>query len=82
MSANPCKDSVIVRLVGPEDEEEWKRLWKLYLVFYKSLLPEEVIELNFKRFLNPEVKMWSALAINTITNKPIGMVDYFCHFHT
>lgn len=82
MSANPCKESVIVRLVGPEDEEEWKRLWKLYLVFYKSSLPEEVAELNFKRFLNPEVKMWSALAIDTVTNKPIGMVNYFCHFHT
>lgn len=74
--------SVIVRLVEETDKKEWERLWKMYQTFYKVDVSEEISNATFKRFLDPEVKMWAALAIDTSSNKPIGMVNYFSHITT
>lgn len=74
--------SFIVRKVRENDQQEWVRLWKLYQAFYNVSLGDEVSEANFERFLNPEVKMWAALAIDTTTGKAVGMVNYLSHVTT
>lgn len=74
--------SVVIRPVEESDHDEWFRLWKLYLIFYKATLSDEIGEATFKRILDPNVKMWAALVINTETNKPIGLVNYFSHIQT
>lgn len=74
--------SVEIRPITERDYDDWKPLWDKYLIFYKTDLSDEIAESNFKRFLDPEVKMWSALAIDPASGKPIGMVNYFTHVHT
>lgn len=73
---------VIVRPVEETDKQEWERLWKMYQTFYNVSHSDELNNVNFRRFLDPKVKMWSALAIDITTNKPIGMVNYFNHITT
>lgn len=35
--------------------------------------------MNFPRFLDPTIKMWSALAIDTKKNKAVGMMNFLSH---
>lgn len=74
--------AVTIRPVEESDLDQWQQLWEKYLIFYKAKLPEGIAEFNFKRFLDPQVKMWSALAIDSDTNRAIGMVNYFTHIQT
>lgn len=74
--------SVLVRQIIESDHDEWLRLFNLYLKFYKTELSEEVKEATFKRCLDPLVPMWSAIAINSETNKPIGIANYLRHLST
>ncbi|CCC67540.1 hypothetical protein NCAS_0A09820 [Naumovozyma castellii] len=76
------EEKIIVRPVSLNDEEDWKRLWKHYQEHYEVHLSEEVAERNFKNFLEPGVEMWAAIAINTETGVPIGMVNYLHHLTT
>lgn len=74
--------TITIRPVEESDHGEWFRLWRLYQVFYKVSLSDEIGEATFKRILDPSVKMWAALAINNDTGKPIGLVNYFSHIQT
>ncbi|KAG0671493.1 D-amino-acid N-acetyltransferase [Pichia californica] len=74
--------AVEVRDLTESDYEDWLRLFNLYLVFYKSTLPEEVKRSTFERCLDPKVDIWSALAIHPETKKPIGMANYLKHLGT
>lgn len=71
-----------MRPITAEDKEQWTRLWKLYQAFYHVSLSDEIGDSTFTRCLDPDVKMWAALAISPITNEPIGMVNYFSHIQT
>lgn len=74
--------SVVVRDLTKEDYDEWNRLFNLYLTFYEKSLPQDVKDYTFKRFLDPNVDMWCALAINSETDKPIGIAQYLRHLNT
>ncbi|CCH41486.1 N-acetyltransferase HPA3 [Wickerhamomyces ciferrii] len=74
--------SFAIHPVTKEDEEEWTRLFKLYLVFYKATVSDEIIKSTFQRALDPEIKLWAALAFSNETQKPIGLVNYFSHIQT
>ncbi|CCD23895.1 N-acetyltransferase family protein NDAI_0C02350 [Naumovozyma dairenensis CBS 421] len=74
--------SVVIRPIQETDKDDWLLLWKQYQKCYNRTMKEDIPLLTFERFLDPEVKMWAAFAINTTTNKPIGMVTYLHHFTT
>ncbi len=74
--------SIEVRDIQEGDYDEWVRLFNLYLEFYKVSLPEETKKHTFERFLNPEIDMWSAVAIHPETGKIIGIANYLKHMYT
>ncbi len=40
-----------IRAVAPGDRAEWERLWRGYLDFYGTVLPEEVFEAQWARLM-------------------------------
>lgn len=75
-------DSVIVRFVTEDDKEGWQRLWRSFQDFYSVSFPNELDEFNFKRFLDPNVKMWAAVAVDSTSGKIIGMINFLSHMTT
>ncbi len=67
-----------IRPLQPTDNAEWRRLWTLYLEFYKTTVPEEVYAATWRRlFDGGEYEPKGMLAI--IDARPVGLVHYLYH---
>lgn len=75
-------DDIIIRYVNKEDKEDWTRLWKGFQANYEVKAPDGIEDVNFPKFLDPEIKMWSALAFDIKRNKAIGMVNFLSRLST
>ena len=77
---------VVIRPIEIKDKEQWVELWSnpdsSYLKFYKSLdkVSKEVTDLTFKRFLDPDVPMYSIVAEKD--GELIGFANYLTHLNT
>lgn len=72
--------SVTIRPIEASDEAEWRRLWKAYLDFYETSVPEEVYQTTFKRLLDPDrPQQMGLLAVKD--GQPVGLVHYIYHAH-
>ncbi|MFM6974844.1 MAG: N-acetyltransferase family protein [Agromyces sp.] len=60
------------------DRPEWEVLWDGYLAFYEHELSAEQTELTFQRFLDPNVKMWAAIARDA-DGRAVGFVHWLTH---
>ncbi|SCU82825.1 LADA_0C08174g1_1 [Lachancea dasiensis] len=74
--------SISVRFIEESDKDQWLRLWKGYLKFYKSSVSDQATEFTFTRFLDPNVKMWSAVAIDLESGAVVGFANYLSHMQT
>lgn len=70
-----------VRPIKESDYDAWLEMFNKYLIFYKSSLPEDVKNYTFKRFFDPNVEMWSAVAVND-DGKAIGFANYLRQLNT
>lgn len=75
-----------IRPIAAADEAEWRRLWTLYLEFYKSTVPEEVYQATFERIVSDhadgDVSFYNPRGLlAVIGGKPVGLVHYFFHRH-
>ena len=64
--------AVTVRPVTPPDRAAWDRLWKGYLDFYETTLPQAQYDLTFARYLDAAEPMFAYLAEHE--GKPRGLV--------
>lgn len=70
--------SITVRPLGKSDQAEWRRLWTLYLEFYRTTVTEDVYALTWKRlFTEGEFEPRGFLALKD--GKPVGLVHYMFH---
>ncbi len=70
----------IIKRPGPEDEAAWRRLWRGYLDFYETTVPEAVYATSWARLLSEaEGDYHGYLAIRDDT--PVGLVHYIYHRH-
>ena len=51
-----------VRPIEPGDEPVWRLLWRDYLAFYETELPELVYATNFARLTDPAVRDYNGLS--------------------
>ncbi len=70
----------LIRPLGPEDRNDWQRLWTEYLAFYDTVVTEPVHASTFARLLGPDPQDFSAL-IATVEGRPVGIVHYLFHRH-
>ena len=59
-------------------KQSWSDLWREYLRFYETELPDEIFESSFNRFSDPNIdNMYSWLA--WLDGKPVGLVNVIIH---
>jgi GNAT superfamily N-acetyltransferase len=68
---------VNIRPVTAADHAAWLPLWKAYLTFYKTELPEAVTQSTWQRFLDSGEPTHAALAWQD--GKAVGLVHFIYH---
>lgn len=64
----------------PSDFVQWSKLWEGYNLFYKRVLPEEIIQTTWKRFLDPTEPMHALVAERD--GVLLGLTHYLYHRNT
>lgn len=72
--------SVTVRPLRIEDEADWRQLWKAYLDFYGSTVPEQIYATTFARLTDPAVTAQFGL-IAERDGRAIGLAHGIFHPH-
>lgn len=71
---------IAVRPLVPEDKPAWRELWRGYLGFYETDLPEPIYEAAFARLVDPAVADYHGL-IALRDGMPVGIAHYLFHRH-
>ena len=69
-----------VRPLTRDDEADWRRLWRAYLEFYETEVPEEVYATLFERLLGDDPQDFHGL-IAEVDGRPVGLTHYLFHRH-
>lgn len=72
--------TITIRPLQPGDDAAWRPLWKAYLDFYESALPEEVTATTFGRLSDPDIAHQRGL-IAEVDGRAIGFVHVIIHAH-
>lgn len=77
------KTAITVRGAVEEDEAPWRRLWKGYISFYESSVPDGVTDVTWDRIIDPEYSVGGLVACEGDKNGPvIGILNYVVHWNT
>jgi GNAT superfamily N-acetyltransferase len=69
-----------IRPLAPSDESAWRDLWRGYLEFYETELPEEIYATSFARLVDPAVTDYHGL-VALQDGRPVGLAHYIFHRH-
>jgi GNAT superfamily N-acetyltransferase len=68
---------IVIRPVGIDEHAAWQPLWKGYLDFYKTSVPQEVYDTTWARLHDPSEPM--GLLGAYVDGKLLGIVHYLYH---
>jgi GNAT superfamily N-acetyltransferase len=68
---------IVIRPVGIDERAAWQPLWKGYLDFYKTSVPQEVYDTTWARLHDPSEPM--GLLGAYVDGKLLGIVHYLYH---
>lgn len=69
---------VTIRPLRASDRDAWDALFRGYINFYESKVPDDVIELTWKRLIGEEDGFWGIVAVNG-DDQPIGIAHVLFH---
>lgn len=72
--------TLTIRTIQPTDRANWALLWRDYLAFYKTELPDSIYDATFARYADPaitDMRGWIAWQGET----PVGLVHAIAHPH-
>lgn len=69
--------TLTIRDATSSDRDDWLRLWKAYLAFYKVDLPDDVTDNTWRRLLDPASRLSVRLAV--LEGDVVGFAIH--HFH-
>jgi GNAT superfamily N-acetyltransferase len=69
-----------IRPLQAEDEPAWRELWRAYLAFYETELPEAVYAASFARMIDPDVGDYHGL-LALDESGPVGLAHFIYHRH-
>ena len=72
--------NVIIRPLGEDEREAWNPLWDGYLAFYKSALAQEISDLAWSRFHDPDEPLFALGGY--IDGRLLGIAHYLFHRST
>lgn len=73
-------DRLTVRALRAEDRPAWAEMWRDYLAFYKTTVPEAVYDSTFARLLGNDPRDFNALVAER-KNRLVGLTHYLFHRH-
>jgi GNAT superfamily N-acetyltransferase len=68
---------IAIRPLRLDERTDWELLWKGYLDFYKTSLPQQTYDTTWARLHDPDEPMWLLGA--TVDGKLLGIVHYLYH---
>jgi ribosomal protein S18 acetylase RimI-like enzyme len=72
--------NVVIRPLGEDEREAWNLLWQGYLAFYKSALAQEISDLAWSRFQDPDEPLFALGGY--IEGRLTGIAHYLFHRST
>lgn len=69
-----------IRRLSPDDEAEWRELWKGYLEFYETTVPELVYATSFQRLISDTESDYHGIVAEA-DGRLIGLTHYIFHRH-
>ena len=72
--------TILIRPVGEDEREAWNPLWADYLSFYKTALAQDVTDLAWTRFHDPDETMFALGGY--VDGKLAGFAHYLFHRST
>jgi len=72
--------NIVIRPVGQDERDAWNPLWAGYLAFYKSTLTQDVSDLTWHRFHDPEEPLFALGGY--IDGELMGIAHYLFHRST
>ncbi|MDX2484261.1 MAG: GNAT family N-acetyltransferase, partial [Pseudodonghicola sp.] len=64
----------------PEDRPQWAALWRAYLAYYETTLPDAIYDSTFARLLGEDSQDFSAL-VAEVDGRLVGLTHYLFHRH-
>jgi len=72
------ESNVNIRVLRASDRETWESLFRGYINFYEAKVPDEVIDLTWKRLLAGDDGFWGIVAVDA-NDQPIGFAHALFH---
>jgi GNAT superfamily N-acetyltransferase len=69
---------ILIRPIGAADESGWRRLWRAYLAFYQTELPEAVYAATFARLISDGPNEYRGL-LAVQDGRAVGLAHYLFH---
>lgn len=73
--------TLTIRPIETDDKPAWTLLWRAYLEFYETSVPDAVYDTTFARLISPDHPAQNAL-IAVRDGQIIGLVHFIYHPHT
>ncbi len=67
-------------ILEPADRERWTELWRGYLTFYETTLPDAIYATTWQRIIDPKGTI-HALGVRDDTGRLVGIAHYLFHAH-
>ncbi|MET4103849.1 GNAT superfamily N-acetyltransferase [Roseovarius sp. MBR-78] len=72
--------TLTIRPIETGDKRAWAALWRAYLAFYETTLPEAVYDITFARLTSPDHPDQGGL-LAEMAGVPVGLVHVITHPH-
>lgn len=72
------ESDVTIRPLEASDHAAWQELFRAYINFYEAKIPDDVIDLTWRRLIGQEQGFWGAVAVDA-HDKPIGIAHALFH---
>ncbi|CUH44529.1 GNAT family N-acetyltransferase [Ruegeria atlantica] len=73
-------DTLNIRALQPEDRAEWAEMWRDYLAFYETTVPEQTYNNTFARLLGDDPNDFSCFVAEA-DGHLLGLTHYLIHRH-
>lgn len=78
MASDQASSELQITPIKRDDFEEWERLFRLYIDFYKSSLPDEQYRKTFERIVDPQKDLYGLVLRDLRDPKKLhGLAHYF-----
>jgi GNAT superfamily N-acetyltransferase len=72
---------ILITPLRPDDRGRWAELWRGYLDFYKTSLPDAIYEHTWQRLMTPGPIFGFGARLGNATAQVVGITHYLFHDH-